>query len=155
VLVFAKAIWGGHMKLKNLNGSALVFFIIIIIVAVLAFPFLKGVIQGFGDAKNNADQAFCAAMLMGVSAAINTYYEVNDSYPLMLDSLLNPVDGPPYTSEDSLNIEGYEYDYSSLFDNFQLRLNPTSGKGIHYYTDKTRKIRYNKNSPANENSSFL
>ena len=71
-------------------------------------------------------------------------------------TLLNPTDGgPPYTTEESLNLKGYDYEYTVLSENFELRLNPTSGRGMHFYTDKTREVRYRNNSPADESSSVL
>ncbi|MCA9395387.1 MAG: hypothetical protein KC900_14390 [Candidatus Omnitrophica bacterium] len=103
-------------------------------------------------AKQTADDSARIAKLKTVSAALETFREVNTEYPVALGALLKEGAVPPLLSRQSLDQPGYTYEYNPSPDNFALHLKPETGAGAYYYTDKSGDVRVSLNAPAGATS---
>ncbi|MCA9403840.1 MAG: hypothetical protein KC897_08660 [Candidatus Omnitrophica bacterium] len=110
--------------------------------------FLFWMASGAYVAKQTADDAARIAKLKTVSAALETFREVNRAYPSALGTLLKEGEVPPLLSRQSLDQPGYTYEYKPSPDNFALHLKPETGTGAYYYTDKSGEVRVSLNAPA-------
>lgn len=128
---------------------------VVIIAVVISLPILYWMFSGARAARQSAQNALHVSTVKAVTSALDTYRAVHAEYPEALGSLLQSQDElPPYLSQQFLQLPGYTYEYSATPEDFALRLNPDSGHGEHYYTDKKGQVRVSLNSPATTTSPF-
>ncbi|MBZ0165825.1 MAG: hypothetical protein K8I00_03390 [Candidatus Omnitrophica bacterium] len=128
---------------------------VVIIAVVISLPLLYWMFSGARTARKSAQSALNVSTVKVVTSALDTYRAVHAEYPEALGSLLQSKDElPPYISPKELQLPGYTYEYAVTPDDFALRLNPDSGQGEHYYTDKNGQVRVSLNSPATSASPF-
>lgn len=140
------------MFIRCQKGLSTLQIVLICGVALVALPLLIGVFMGARDAKVSADRAMTVATMKSINNAIGTYYEIHKQYPESLKVLYEPEDGPPFITQQSMQLPEFAYQYATDVDDFNLRLNPRSGAGPHYLTNKSGIVRVSQNSPATDES---
>lgn len=128
---------------------------VIILAVVISLPLVYWMFSQARTARESAQSALHVSTVKVIASALDTYRAVHAEYPEALGSLLQSKDElPPYISPKELQLSGYTYEYTVTPDDFALRLNPDSGQGEHYYTDKKGQVRVSLNSPATSASPF-
>lgn len=144
-------------RVFNRSGIGTVAIIVIGLVLTSLVLFVAPiVIPNLFLAKKSADRALVQVSLRSAVAGLDLYRQVHGEYPLVLEDLLTPPDSKSrYVIPETLEIPGYQYEYTSLGDRYTMRLTPRSAAGPHYFVDESTVIRRALDAPADESSPEL